>query len=159
MVRCGEARGALRKRSWPRVVHTSHDVPVWNLVTLASSMPSLARMPTTYWWIERVVMPYMSWNRRPPNGPCERLCGGKERKENESKSKSKSRNGNGSKYVRNAAEGAGLASGEGLPERGAPLLGPLRGPVHHVGRALVRSQEQDLLRLVVVHNRLLPPRL
>ena len=45
-----------------------------------------------------------------------------------------------------------------LPEDGAALAGVHRGPVHHIGRALVRTQEEDLLLLVQVDDRLLDAR-
>ena len=42
-----------------------------------------------------------------------------------------------------------------LPEDGAALASVHGGPVHHVGRALVRAEEEDLLVLVQVDDRLL----
>lgn len=45
-----------------------------------------------------------------------------------------------------------------LPEARAALAGVHRGPVHHVGRALVRTEEEDLLLLVEVDDWLLDAR-
>lgn len=58
--------------------------------------------------------------------------------------------GHAVEVVRDAAVLERLAGGKGLPVAVAALAGVQRGPVHVVGRALVRPEKEQLLAPIVV---------